>query len=99
MRILAAHSLGTALRTVCPVAPPGAQAYADQMTGYVMWGVLILLGIGVIVGLGAIVGGRVFSLPHASKAGIVSLVMMFISGIAYMVVPPMVAGITGAGCV
>ena len=99
MRNLVANHPGTALHTVCPVAPPGAQAYADQMTGYVMWGVLILLGVGVIVGLGAIVGGRVFSLPHASKAGIVSLVMMFISGIAYMVVPPMVAGITGGGCV
>lgn len=93
MRNLVVNRLGTALPTVCPVAPPGAQAYADQMTGYVMWGVLILLGIG------AIVGGRVFSLPHASKAGIVSLAMMFIAGIAYMVVPPMVAGITGAGCV
>jgi len=99
MRNLVVNQLGTLLPTVCPVAPPGAQAYADQMTGYVMWGVLILLGVGVIVGLGAIVGGRVFSLPHASKAGIVSLVMMFIAGIAYMVVPPMVAGITGAGCV
>ncbi len=99
MRNLVVIQFGTTLPTVCPVAPPGAQAYADQMTGYVMWGVLILLGIGVIVGLGAIVGGRVFSLPHASKAGIVSLVMMFIAGIAYMVVPPMVAGITGAGCV
>jgi ABC-type dipeptide/oligopeptide/nickel transport system permease subunit len=99
MRDVIANHASTVLATVCPVAPPGAQAYADQMTGYVMWGVLILLGIGVIVGLGAIVGGRVFSLPHASKAGIVSLVMMFIAGIAYMVVPPMVAGITGSGCV
>lgn len=99
MRHVVANHVGTVLQDVCPVAPPGAQAYADQMTGYVMWGVLILLGIGVIVGLGAIVGGRVFSLPHASKAGIVSLVMMFIAGIAYMVVPPMVAGITGSGCV
>lgn len=91
--------LRTLLPTVCPVAPPGAQAYADQMAGYVMWGVLILLGVGVIVGLGAIIGGRVFAMPHASKAGIVSLVMMFIAGIAYMVVPGMVAGITGSGCV
>jgi len=99
MRDFVASHLGTILPTVCPVAPPGAQAYADQMTGYVMWGVLILLGIGVIVGLGAIVGGRVFSMPHASKGGIVSLTMMFIAGIAYMVVPPMVAGITGSGCV
>lgn len=99
MSNLVASHVATVLPTVCPVAPPGAQAYADQMTGYVMWGVLILLAIGVIIGIGAIVGGRVFALPHASKAGIVSVVMMFIAGIAYMIVPPMVAGITGAGCV
>ena len=84
---------------ICPKAPPGAQQYADQITGYVLWGVLILFAVGVLVGVGAIVGGRVFAMPHASKAGIVSLVTVFISGILYMIGPGMVAGITGSGCV
>jgi hypothetical protein len=85
--------------TVCPKAPSGAQVYADDITGYVLWGVLILFVIGVVVGVGAIVGGRVFSMPHASKAGIVSVVTVLVSAVAYMVLPGMVSGITGSGCV
>lgn len=84
---------------VCPVAPPGAQQYADQITGYVLWGVGILFIVGVVVAIGAIVAGRIFSMPHASKAGIVSIFVSMISGIAYMVVPSIVASILGSGCI
>ena len=42
---------------ICPVAPPGAQQYADQITGYVLWAVIILFAVGVIIGIGAIVAG------------------------------------------
>ena len=42
---------------VCPVAPPGAQQYADQITGYVLWGVGILFVVGVVIATGAIVAG------------------------------------------
>ena len=31
---------------ICPVAPPGAQQYADQLTGYVLWAVLALFVVG-----------------------------------------------------
>lgn len=100
MKTILATRVGAALLpTVCPVAPPGAQAYANTITGYVMWGVLILFVVGAIVGVGAIVAGRVFSMPHASKAGVVSLVVVFIAAVAYMVVPGMITGVTGAGCV
>ena len=87
------------LPAVCPVAPPGAEAYANTITGYVMWGVLILFAVGVVVGVGAIVGGRVFSMPHASKTGVVSIVVVFIAAVAYMILPGMIAGVTGSGCV
>ncbi len=91
--------LTSVVTVVCPVAPPGAQAYADKLTGYVLWGVLILFLIGTAVGVGAIVGGRVFSMPHASRAGVISVVVIFIAGIAYMVLPGMVNAITGSGCI
>ena len=91
--------VGAVLPMVCPVAPPGAEAYADKITGYVLWGVIILFGAGVIIGIGAIVAGRVFSMPHTSKAGVVSVVVVFIAAVAYMVVPSMLDGITGSGCV
>ncbi|GIG23313.1 hypothetical protein Cch01nite_40370 [Cellulomonas chitinilytica] len=87
------------IAAACPVAPPGAQQYADQLTGYVLWGVIILFFVGVAVGIGAMVAGRVFSMPHASKAGVVSIVMVFVSAAAYMVVPSMLAAMTGSGCV
>lgn len=99
MKHALAQHVATILPTVCPVAPPGAQIYADQIVGYVMWGVIALFAVGVIVGVGAIVGGRVFSMPHASKAGIVSVVVVFIAAVSYMVLPGMIAGVTGSGCV
>mgnify|MGYP003381398230 CR=1 FL=1 len=84
---------------ICPIAPPGAQGYANTLIGYVLWGVLALMGAGIIVSIGAVVAGRVFSMPHASKAGVVGVVVVFVSAVAYMVVPSMLTGITGSGCV
>jgi hypothetical protein len=55
--------------------------------------------VGVITGVGAVVAGRVFAMPHASKVGVISIVVVFLAAIAYMVVPGMVSGITGSGCV
>ena len=84
---------------VCPVAPPGAQTYVDQLTGYVLWGVLALFAVGAIIGIGAIVAGRLFQMPHASKAGIVSLVILAVAAIFYMVGPAILHGILGTGCI
>lgn len=84
---------------VCPTAPPGAQAHADTLMGYVLWGIGILFTLGVIIGIGAVVGGRIFGMPHASKAGIVSLVMVFVAIICYLVLPGIVESMTGSGCV
>lgn len=84
---------------VCPVAPPGAQTYVNTLTGYVLWGVLALMVLGVVVSIGAVVGGRVFAMPHASKAGVVGVAVVFVAAVAYMVVPGMLTGLTGSGCV
>lgn len=88
----------TALPAVCPVAPPGAQQYTDQIMGYVLWGVVILFGLGIIVSIGAIVAGRIFGMPHASKAGIVGIVVVFVTIICYLVLPGIVTSMTGSGC-
>ena len=84
---------------ICPRAPGNANRYKDELTGYVLWGVLALLLVGVVVGVGAIVAGRVFAMPHASKVGVISIVVVFLAAVAYMVLPSMITGITGAGCV
>lgn len=84
---------------VCPVAPPGAQAQTDKIEGYVLWGVITLFLIGVVVGIGAVVAGRVFGMPHASKAGVVSVIIVLIAVIGYFVLPSMVSSMLGSGCI
>ena len=84
---------------ICPVAPPGAQRYADLLMGYLLWGIGILFILGVVVGIGAVVGGRAFSMPHASKAGVVGIVLVFVAIIGYLVLPGIVRAMTGSGCV
>ena len=65
----------------------------------VLWGVGLLFILGVVVGIGAIVGGRAFSMPHASKAGVVGIVLVFAAIIGYLVLPGIVRAMTGSGCV
>jgi hypothetical protein len=84
---------------VCPKAPPGAEGPTNEITGYVLWGVIALFGIAVIVAIGAIVAGRVFGMPHASKVGVISIVVVFVCAVAYLVLPGMVDGILGKGCI
>lgn len=84
---------------ICPKAPPGAQQYADQITGYVLWGVIILFAVGVIVAIGSIVAGRIFNMPHASKAGIVGIFVVLLAAITYVVAPGIVDSILGNGCI
>jgi hypothetical protein len=84
---------------VCPKAPPGAQKYADDITGYVLWGVIALFGVGVVIAIGAIVAGRVFNMPHASKAGIVGIFVVVLAAFLYVIAPPIVDSILGNGCI
>ena len=64
-----------------------------------LWGVIILFGLGLIIGLGAIIAGRVFSMQHASKVGVISIVVVFMCAIAYLALPGMLNGILGQGCI
>ena len=84
---------------VCPKAPPGAVGPTNEITGYVLWGVIVLFGLGIVIAIGAIIAGRVFSLPHASKVGVISVVVVFMCAIAYLVLPGMLNGILGKGCI
>jgi hypothetical protein len=98
MSTLTANAMVLAAK-VCPKAPPGAVQPTNEIEGYVLWGVGILFGISVIVAIGAIIAGRVFGMPHASKVGVISVVVVFICAVAYLVLPGMVNGILGNGCI
>ena len=84
---------------ICPKAPPGAVGPTNEITSYVLWGVLVLFVLGIVIAIGAIVAGRVFSLPHASKVGVISVVVVFACAIAYLVLPGMLDGLLGKGCI
>lgn len=90
---------GPTVMVICPKAPPGATDPVNEITGYVVWGVIILFSLSLIIGLGAIVAGRIFSMPHASKVGVISLVVVFVAAVAYLVLPGMLDGILGNGCI
>lgn len=84
---------------ICPTAPGSAEKYTDQIIGYVLWGVGVLFVVALVVSVGAIVAGRVFSMPHASKVGVISIVVVFLAAIAYLVLPGMLNAIMGSGCI
>ena len=84
---------------MCPVAPGNAAQYVDQITGNVLWGVGVLFILAIVVGIGAIVAGRLFSMPHASKVGIISVVVVFVAAIAYLTLPGMLTALLGSGCI
>lgn len=84
---------------VCPKAPPGAQKYADDVMGYVLWGVGIVFFLGMVIAIASLVAGRIVSMPHATKLGIVGIVMVIVGAIAYVVAPGIVDGILGNGCI
>ena len=96
---LAFNEFAYRVATVCPKAPPGAQKYVNDITGYIQWGVLAIFAAGVIIAIGAVAAGRMFGMQHASKVGIISAVVVFLAAIGYMVVPAMIDGVIGSGCI
>ncbi len=83
---------------VCPEAPPGMQAFADQVTAWVKWGVLALIGIAAVVSLGSVLVGRLFSHPHASRFGAMGVAVVVMVAITYTVILVILGSITGSGC-
>lgn len=91
----AAQELGAA---VCPEAPPGAQAFADDVIAWAKWGVLALLVLGAVVSLGSILVGRIFSHPHSSRYGAMGVAVVVMVAITYTVILVILGSITGSGC-
>lgn len=104
LAVVASHLIGAIVPLViplkvCPKAPPGAQQYADDVMGYVLWGVGIVFFLGLVISVAALVAGRIVNMPHATKMGIVGIVMVIVAAIAYVVAPGIVDGILGNGCI
>jgi hypothetical protein len=87
------------IRRICPSPPPGAEAPTDRITGYVLWGVIAIMGVALLTGIGAVAMGRLMSMPHSSRIGVISLLVVFVCGAGLGVVTGMFNGLIGEGCV
>ena len=83
---------------VCPVAPPGVQVYADQITGWVKWGVLAVLAISFFASVGMLVWGRVTHHPKGARLGFDGITICLLGAILYVVGYTVITSITGSGC-
>ena len=86
------------LAAVCPVAPPGMQAYLDQVLGWVKWGVIGLITITALVSVGAIGVGKIFAMPHASSRGAIGVAVSVIMAILFVTIVAVINGVVGSGC-
>ncbi len=95
---LADRAMVTLVSGVCPQAPPGMQQYQDQLVGWVKWAVIGLLALGALVSLAGILVGRLFSAPHASRAGAMGLAVVVVCAILFVTILGVINGIVGSGC-
>ena len=84
---------------VCPQAPPGAQAPVDQLTGYLLWGVIALFIVGFAILIAVAVGATFFRMPHAAKGALAGMAVLFVAAIGYFVGPEILNVILGSGCI
>ncbi|RMB57236.1 hypothetical protein [Tessaracoccus antarcticus] len=85
---------------VCPVAPAGAQPLVDQFLGWFAW-FLVWIGFpaSILAAIGAILIGKLFSMPHVGKGGLIGIFVVLGAALLYLVVPGILAGFLGDGCV
>ena len=86
------------LAAVCPSAPPGMQAYQDQVIGWIKWGVIGLILATALVSVGAIGVGKIFAMPHASSRGAIGVAVAVIMAILFVVITGVINGVVGSGC-
>ncbi|WP_077686839.1 hypothetical protein [Tessaracoccus aquimaris] len=85
---------------VCPVAPEGAQTLVDQFLGWFSWALVwIAFPAGVLAAVAAVILGKVFSMPHVSKGGLIGVFVVLGAALLYLVIPGILAGFLGDGCV
>lgn len=83
---------------ICPVAPPGLQQYADQIQGWVKWGVLVIMAISFFAAVGMLIWGRVTHHPKGARLGFDGILICVVGAIIYVVGFVILTSITGNGC-
>lgn len=100
LAVIASHLVGAVVPLWIPLEVCRRRCrelkYADDVMGYVLWGVGIVFFLGLVIAIASLVAGRIVNMPHATKMGIVGIVMVIVAAIAYVVAPGIVDGILDA---
>ena len=85
---------------VCPVAPAGAQVLVDEFLGWFSWALVwVAFPAGILAAVAAVIMGKVFSMPHVSKGGLIGVFVVLGAALLYLVIPGILSGFLGDGCV
>lgn len=90
------NRLAADVAAACPTAPSGqVQQYADNILGWVKWGVLVILAISFFASVGMLVWGRVTHHPKGARLGFDGLMICLLGAVLYVVGFTIITGITG----
>lgn len=83
---------------VCAAPPDGVAAYAEEILGWVKYGVIvIIIGTG-FASVGAMIVGKLSSNGRAAQVGSGGLFWSVLGAIAFVVIYGVLNGIVGNGC-
>jgi len=54
---------------------------------------------GILAAVAAVILGKVFSMPHVSKGGLIGVFVVLGAALLYLVIPGILSGFLGDGCV
>jgi hypothetical protein len=93
-------SVSTTLLAVggCPSAPPGMQAFADEITGWIKWVVISLMAAAFVASVGMLVWGRVTHHPRGARVGFDGLIIVVVAAVILVAGYNIVTTIVGSGC-
>lgn len=83
---------------VCAKAPQGVQPYANDVVGWIKWGVIVLIIGAGFASVGAMVAGKVTSSGRAAQIGASGMFWTLIGAIAFVTIYAVLNGIVGNGC-
>ncbi|RYB88291.1 hypothetical protein EUA06_21835 [Nocardioides glacieisoli] len=83
---------------VCAKAPQGVQTYANDVVGWIKWGVIVLIIGAGFASVGMMVAGKISSSGRAAQIGASGMFWTVIGAIAFVTIYAILNGIVGNGC-
>lgn len=83
---------------VCAKAPQGVQTYANDIVGWIKWGVIVLIIGAGFASVGMMVAGKISSSGRAAQTGASGMFWTMIGAIAFVTIYAILNGIVGNGC-